>query len=94
MEAMASHIYVPTGGADPLVCLLFREARLQQEGRPGGPPHIQAQKEEAAMSQDKFPAGWDDGKIQRVLAHYGERAEDEALAEDEAGVASSETDAV
>jgi hypothetical protein len=43
------------------------------------------------MSQDKFPEGWDDGKVQRVLAHYGEQAEDEALAEDEAGVASSET---
>ena len=43
------------------------------------------------MSQDKFPAGWDDGKIQRVLAHYGEQTEDESLAEDEAGVASSET---
>jgi hypothetical protein len=39
------------------------------------------------MSQDEFPAGWDDGKIQRVLAHYGEQTEDEALAEDEAGVA-------
>jgi len=43
------------------------------------------------MSQDKFPAGWDDGKIQRVLAHYGEQTEDESLAEGEAGVASSET---
>jgi hypothetical protein len=43
------------------------------------------------MSQDKFPAGWDEGRIQRVLAHYGEQTEDEALAEDEAGVASSET---
>ena len=51
----------------------------------------QAQKEEAAMSQNKFPAGWDDGKVQRVLAHYGGQTEDEALAEDEAGVASSET---
>ena len=38
------------------------------------------------MSQDKFPDGWDEDKVQRVLAHYGEQTEDEALAEDEAGI--------
>ena len=38
------------------------------------------------MSQDKFPDGWDEGKVQRVLAHYGAQGEDEALAEDEAGI--------
>lgn len=43
------------------------------------------------MSKSKFPEGWDEGKVQRVLAHYGTQSEDEALAEDEAGVASSET---
>jgi hypothetical protein len=43
------------------------------------------------MSQNTFPAGWDVGKVQRVLAHYGEQTEDEAVAEDEAGVEASET---
>ena len=43
------------------------------------------------MSQNKFPDGWDEDKVQRVLAHYGDQAEDEALAEDEAGIQSSET---
>ena len=43
------------------------------------------------MSQNKFPDGWDEGKVHRVLAHYGTQSEDEALAEDEAGIASSET---
>jgi hypothetical protein len=43
------------------------------------------------MSQNKFPDGWDEDKVQRVLAHYGGQAEDEALAEDEAGIQSSET---
>jgi len=51
----------------------------------------QAQKEETSMSQNKFPDGWDADKVQRVLAHYGEQTEDEALAEDEAGVRPSET---
>jgi len=43
------------------------------------------------MSQNQFPDGWDEGKVQRVLAHYGTQSEDGALAEDEAGVESSET---
>jgi hypothetical protein len=43
------------------------------------------------MSQNKFPDGWDEGKVQRVFAHYGEQTEDEALAEDELGVQPSET---
>jgi hypothetical protein len=43
------------------------------------------------MSQNMFPDGWDADKVQRVLAHYGEQIQDEALAEDEAGMKSSET---
>lgn len=43
------------------------------------------------MSQNRFPDGWDEGKVQRVLAHYEEQTEDEALAEDEAGIQPSET---
>ena len=43
------------------------------------------------MSQSKFPDGWDEGRVQRVLAHYQEQTEDEALAEDEAGMESSDT---
>jgi hypothetical protein len=43
------------------------------------------------MSQDRFPDGWDEDKVQRVLAHYAEQTEDEALVEDEAGIQPSET---
>jgi hypothetical protein len=43
------------------------------------------------MSQNKFPDGWDEEKTQRVLAHYGQQTEDDAVAEDEAGVEPSET---
>ncbi len=43
------------------------------------------------MSKNKYPAGWDDQKVQRVLAHYEHQAEDAALAEDEAGVQPSDT---
>ncbi len=43
------------------------------------------------MSKNKFPAGWDNQKVQRVLAHYEHQAEDDALAEDETGVQPSDT---
>jgi hypothetical protein len=43
------------------------------------------------MSQSKFPAGWDEGKVRRVLAHYEQQTDEDALLEDEAGVEPSET---
>jgi len=43
------------------------------------------------MKQSKFPEAWSGERIRRILAQYGERAEEEAVAEDEAGVESSET---
>jgi hypothetical protein len=43
------------------------------------------------MSQGKLPAGWTEDKVRRVLAHYAEQSEDDALLEDEAGIEPSET---
>jgi len=34
--------------------------------------------------QNRFPAGWDEARIRRVIAHYEQQTEDEAVAEDEA----------
>lgn len=36
------------------------------------------------MKQSKFPPGWDEERVQEVLAHYEQQTEDEAVAEDEA----------
>ncbi|MCP5111924.1 MAG: hypothetical protein GY953_13935 [bacterium] len=36
------------------------------------------------MSQNKFPPGWDEGRVQRLLAHYEAQTDEEAVAEDEA----------
>lgn len=36
------------------------------------------------MKQSKFPAGWDQQRVQRVLAHYESQTDHEAVAEDEA----------
>lgn len=43
------------------------------------------------MSQTKFPAGWDEERVRRVLAHYEKQTESQGVAEDEAGVEPSET---
>jgi len=43
------------------------------------------------MSKENFPEGWDEERIQRVLAYYEHQSEEDALIEDEAGVESSET---
>lgn len=34
--------------------------------------------------ENKFPAGWDEGRVKRVLDYYENQSEDEAAAEDEA----------
>jgi hypothetical protein len=36
------------------------------------------------MKQNQFPLGWDEERVRRVLAHYEEQTEEEAVAEDEA----------
>lgn len=35
------------------------------------------------MSLNKFPPGWDEKRVQRVLAHYEQQTEEQAVAEDE-----------
>lgn len=39
--------------------------------------------------QAKFPPGWDQERVRRVLKHYEEQSDDEALAEDEAAFEST-----
>jgi len=46
----------------------------------GGLPPPQEKK----VKQNKFPSGWDEERVRRVLAHYQEQTEAEAVAEDEA----------
>ena len=38
------------------------------------------------MRQKRFPPGWDEDRVRRVLAHYEDQTEEEAVAEDEAAV--------
>ena len=34
--------------------------------------------------RSKFPDGWDDARVKRVLEHYESQTEEQAVAEDEA----------
>ena len=36
------------------------------------------------MTQSLFPEGWDEHRVRKVLDHYEQQSEDEAVAEDEA----------
>ena len=43
------------------------------------------------MSENKFPEGWSEDRVKKLLGFYGEQTSDEAVAEDEAGVESGDT---
>jgi hypothetical protein len=36
------------------------------------------------MKTNRFPAGWDEQRVRKVMEHYESQAEDAAVAEDEA----------
>jgi hypothetical protein len=36
------------------------------------------------MKQSRYPAGWKPARVRRVLAHYEQQSEEDAVAEDEA----------
>jgi len=36
------------------------------------------------MRQKQFPTGWDEERVKRVILHYEQQSDEEAIAEDEA----------
>ena len=36
------------------------------------------------MKQNKYPSGWNERKVRKVLKHYDSQTEEQAIAEDEA----------
>ena len=36
------------------------------------------------MTKSRYPAGWDEDRVRRVLEHYEAQSDEEAVAEDEA----------
>jgi hypothetical protein len=45
------------------------------------------------MKQNKFPPGWDEERVRRVLEHHENQTDEEAIAEDESAF-ESRTDTV
>jgi hypothetical protein len=41
------------------------------------------------MKQPKFPEGWDEERVRRVLEHYEAQTDEEAVAEDESAYEST-----
>lgn len=41
------------------------------------------------MKQSKFPSGWDEARVRRVLDAYEQQTDEEAVAEDEAAYEST-----
>ncbi|MDQ3420021.1 MAG: hypothetical protein M3541_14820 [Acidobacteriota bacterium] len=41
------------------------------------------------MKQSKYPDGWDEARVKRVLAHYEQQSDEEAVAEEEAAYEST-----
>jgi hypothetical protein len=42
------------------------------------------------MSESRFPPGWDEQRVKRLIAHYDALSEEEQVAEDEAAVREQE----
>lgn len=45
---------------------------------------LQKEAKEEIMKQGRFPKGWDKERVKRVIEHYEQQTEEEAMAEDEA----------
>jgi hypothetical protein len=41
------------------------------------------------MKESKFPSGWNEERVRRVLEHYESQTDEEAVAEDEAALSGS-----
>src|SRR5207249_3295395 len=70
------------GREESRVALRLRSHRVPAWAQ--GPEGASASAEETTMRQAKYPAGWDEERVRRVLEHYETQSDEEAVAEDEA----------
>lgn len=42
------------------------------------------------MKEQEFPPGWDEERVKRVILHYEQQSDEEAIAEDEAAFESAQ----
>lgn len=43
------------------------------------------------MEENRFPPGWDEERVKKVVKHYEQQTEEEAVAEDEAALEDEST---
>jgi len=66
-----------------------RPRRESPQGLAAAPEVFETEK--AMKKRNRFPPGWNDARVQRVLDHYEAQADVEAVAEDEAAYRSTTT---
>jgi Domain of unknown function (DUF4258) len=76
-------IYVP----DPEPESVFVITAYELQGKPL--KAYRRRQRKTKMKQSKFPLGWDEERVRRVLSAYEQQTEEEAVAEDEAAFESS-----
>ena len=82
-------VYVPDeDGEGVFVVTAYTPGGAGTQGVP------QAEEEKRAMNEQRFPAGWDQQRVQRLLAELDARTEEEWVAADEAAAAEGDDQAV
>jgi hypothetical protein len=76
-------------GPHPRVGVCHYGVRTRREGQEGVATAPDAIIPETMKKQNRFPPGWNDARVRRVLAHYEAQSDTEAVAEDEAAYRST-----
>jgi hypothetical protein len=75
---------------NPGLCVRHNGVRTRREGPKGSAASPEAVITERAMrKQNRFPVGWNEARVRRVLAHYEGQSDTEAVADDEAAYRST-----
>ena len=83
-------IYVPDPVPGSVFCYHGGRSRGQGSEGPAAAPEVITTKE-AMKKRNRFPPGWNDARVQRLLNHYDTQSDIEAVAEDEAAYRSTTT---
>ena len=54
--------------------------------------HDKAMRRNRKTDASRYPPGWNEERVRRVMDHYEQQSEEEAVVEDEAGVADEKID--
>jgi hypothetical protein len=75
---------------NPGLCVCYNGVRTRREGPKSSAASPEAVITEKAMKKlNRFPVGWNEARVRRVLAHYEGQSDTEAVADDEAAYRST-----